>query len=352
MRTNQENEKARIGITHGDINGIGYEVIIKALSDQRMLELCTPIIYGNSKVASYHKKMLSVAEFNLNLIKKADMAIPKRAHIINVVENEVKIDIGKPTAIAGELAYLALERAVEDYKAGMLDAIVTGPIQKSTIQSNQFSFPGHTEYFGNRFNSQDYLMFMVGPGIRIGVATGHIPLSDVASQLSSEMLLKKITIMNHSLKKDFGITSPKIALLGLNPHAGDDGLLGKREKEVLIPTIQQAQGKGMNVFGPYPADGFFGSGHYNQFDGILAMYHDQGLIPFKLLSFDEGVNFTAGLTVIRTSPGHGTGYDIAGTDSASCNSFRKAIFLATEILNNRRRFEENNKIPLQNSPTR
>lgn len=352
MRTFQENEKARIGITHGDINGIGYEVIIKALSDQRMLDFCTPIIYGNSKVASYHKKMLNSVDVNLNLIKKADMAIPKRVHIINVVENEVKIEIGKPTSIAGELAYLALEKAVEDYKSGLIDAIVTGPIQKSTIQSNHFNFPGHTEYFGNRFDTQDHLMFMVGPSVRIGVATGHIPLSEVVNQLSIERLIKKISIMNHSLKKDFGIPSPKIALLGLNPHAGDDGLLGKKEKEVLIPSIQQAQTNGINAFGPYPADGFFGSGAFKQFDGILAMYHDQGLIPFKLLSFDEGVNFTAGLPVIRTSPGHGTGYDIAGKGSASCNSFRKAIFLAIEILNNRRNFEENIKSPLHTNSTR
>jgi 4-hydroxythreonine-4-phosphate dehydrogenase len=343
-----EGQKVKVGITHGDLNGISYEVIMKTFLDQRIMEDITPIVYGCSKVASYHRKTLNINDFNFNPIKNASLAVPRRANIVNLTQEEVKIDLGKSTPIAGELAYQALEAAVNDLMSNHIDAVVTAPINKKNIQSAHFNFPGHTEYFATRFGQSDYLMLMVLDNFRVGVITGHMPLHDVPAALSEELILKKIGIMHNSLVKDFAIRKPKIALLGLNPHSGDDGLLGNEEKDIIIPAIEKAKEQNFLVFGPYPADGFFGSESYLKFDGILAMYHDQGMIPFKVLSFDRGVNFTAGLPYVRTSPAHGTAYDIAGKNEASPDSFREAVYLAVDILRNRREFEELQSNPLQN----
>ncbi len=345
----EKDHRIKLGITHGDINGISYEIIIKALHDQRILELCTPIVYGSSKIASYHRKLINLNDFNLNLVKTADQAIAKRANIINISNDEIKIDLGKSTETAGILAEQALELATEDLKKNQIDVLVTAPINKKNIQSDKFNFPGHTEYLANKFGISDDLMIMVSNSIRIGVVTGHIPLKQISSVLTVDLIMTKLRIMNESLIKDFAITKPKIAILALNPHAGDNGLLGNEEKDVIIPAIEKAMNENILAFGPYPADGFFGSDNINNFDGILAMYHDQGLIPFKLMSFKEGVNYTAGLPIIRTSPAHGTAYEIAGKDIASPSSFRHAIYLACDIFKNRQMHEELTQNPLKYS---
>lgn len=339
--------KPVIGITHGDINSISYEIITKALADNRIFDFFTPVIYGSSKVASYYRKMLNVSDFAFNLIKKADMANPKRANIININDQEIKIEAGKSTSIAGELALHSLESAIDDLKKGLIDVMVTAPINKYNIQSKDFHFPGHTEYLASKFEARDYLMLMVSHSIRIGVVTGHIPLREVADTITEELLMQKIKILHQSLLVDFGIRNPRIAILGINPHASDNGLLGAEEAKIIKPTIDKAFDSGMMVFGPYPADGFFGSSVFTEFDGILAMYHDQGMLPFKTLAFDSGVNYTAGLPIIRTSPAHGTAYDIAGKDKASAESFRAALYLATDIYHNRRRYAEMTANPLE-----
>ena len=347
-RQRTDAERIKVGITHGDMNGIGYEIIIKTFLDSRMLEAITPIIYGSSKVASYHKKTLNLNEFNLNLVKNAASAVHKRTNIVNTTHEEVKIDLGKSTEIAGQLAFQALEMACEDLIQKQIDVLVTAPINKKNMQSDSFRFPGHSEYLADKFGAKDILMLMVSDQLRVGVITGHMPLKDVPGALNTALILKKIEVLNKSLTRDFGIRKPKIAILGLNPHAGDLGVLGNEESEVISPAIEQAWNKGMVAYGPYSADGFFGSNNYLKFDGILAMYHDQGMIPFKALSFDRGVNFTAGLPYVRTSPAHGTAYEIAGTNTASPNSFREAVHLAIQIFGNRKEFDELNSKPLQN----
>lgn len=341
-----ESGKLKIGITHGDLNGIGYEIIIKALSDNRIPELFIPVVYGHSKVASYHRKSLSIGEFNFNIVKNAENAVDKKVNLINIYEHDVKIELGQSTQIAGKLALDALKRAVEDLRKGSIDAVVTAPINKENIQSNEFSFPGHTEFFASSFNSRHHMMMMVSNDLRIGVATGHIPLKDVVDQITPQLIEGKLRIMNYSLLRDFGIRKPKIAVLGLNPHAGESGLLGKEEEEIITPVIRKLQDEDFLIYGPFPADGFFGSNDYRKFDGILAMYHDQGLIPFKSLAFDSGTNFTAGLPIVRTSPGHGTAYDLAGKDQASPSSMLAAIFTAIDIVNYRKMYEEISSEPL------
>jgi 4-hydroxythreonine-4-phosphate dehydrogenase len=341
-----ESNRIRVGITHGDFNGIGYEIIMKTLHDARMLEICTPVIYGSSKIASYYRKILDIPEINFNLVKKAEFANAKRINIINCYENEVRIEVGKPSAIAGELAYYALERATDDLNQNKIDVLVTAPINKFTIQSDKFSFKGHSEYLATRFGAKDYLMLMIAGNLRIGVVTGHISLKEVIQNISRENILSKIRILNNSLKSDFGITRPRIAVLGLNPHAGDEGLIGKEEIEIIHPVVRQAFDEGNLVFGPFAADGFFGASGFTTFDAILAMYHDQGMIPFKSLAFEQGVNFTAGLSVIRTSPAHGTAYDIAGKNMASPDSFRQAIYSAIDIRKTRNLLTSLNKDPL------
>jgi 4-hydroxythreonine-4-phosphate dehydrogenase len=346
IRTHDNENRIVIGITHGDMNGIGYEVIIKALLDPRLFELFAPVVYGSSKVASYHRKSLNINDFSFNLIKKADQANPKRPNIINIHDKDIKIDLGLSTPEAGELSLLALEAAVEDLKNKQIDVLVTAPINKKNIQSDTFHFSGHTEYLADKFGVSDFLMLMVSNQTRIGIVTGHIPLSEVPKVVTEDLILRKLKIMNESLKKDFGIRKPRIAVLGMNPHAGDEGLLGTEEKTIILPAIEKAFASGILTFGPFPADGFFGSNNYTKFDGILAMYHDQGLIPFKTISFESGVNFTAGLPVVRTSPAHGTAYDIAGKDLASPDSLRAAMYLACDIFNNRMMYDELNANPL------
>ena len=339
--TKSESHKIKAAITHGDINGIGYEVILKTFSDSRMFEHCTPILYGSTKVASYHKKLLTQQhqELNFNAIHDASQAAEKKFNVINLMPDEIKIDIGKSTEIAGNLSRMALEKACEDLKSGLVDVLVTAPINKKNIQSPNFDFPGHTEYLSSKFDGES-LMMMVCDRIRIGIVTNHLALKDVPSAITQELLVKKIGIMYDSLRRDFGIPMPKIAVLALDPHAGDNGVIGNQDATVVKPAIDQAHNNGALVYGPYPSDGFFGSSEFNKFDGVLALYHDQGLIPFKLMSFTDGVNYTAGLPIIRTSPAHGTAYDIAGKNKASEQSFRHAIHLACDILRHRHEYDE------------
>ncbi|RYE52553.1 MAG: 4-hydroxythreonine-4-phosphate dehydrogenase PdxA [Sphingobacteriales bacterium] len=332
--------KIKIGISIGDVNGIGMEVILKTLSEVSILDYCTPIVYGHTKIASYHRKALGISDFHFNVINHADAANPKKANLINCWEEDIKLELGEANETGGKYALLSLEKATEDLINGHIDALVTAPINKHNIQSDNFKFPGHTEYLQERTGGNNVLMFMISEDLRVGVVTGHIPVMEVPSAITKEKIVKKLAMMNESLKKDFWIEKPKIAVLGLNPHAGDNGLLGKEDAEIISPAIHDAFDKGIICFGPYPADGFFGNGTYKQFDAVLAMYHDQGLIPFKTISFGRGVNYSAGLKYVRTSPDHGTGYDIAGKNVADHASFVEAVFAAIRIIKNRREQEE------------
>ncbi len=336
----------KLGITHGDVNSISYEIIMKALSDSRILDFITPVVYGSSKVASYYRKTLNFSDFHFNIIKSVNKAQDNKANLINVYSHEIKIDLGHCTEIAGEIAYIALEKAIEDLKNGLIDALVTAPINKKNMQSKSFNFPGHTEYLAQKFDVDDYLMLMISQDFRIGVITGHVPVKNISSAITEELILKKVRVLNQSLIKDFSILKPKIAILGLNPHAGDMGLIGDEEEKVIIPAIKKAFDEGILCFGPYPADGFFGSATFRDFDGILAMYHDQGLIPFKALSFKSGVNFTAGLPIIRTSPAHGTAFDIAGKNIAAHDALLQAMYLAVDSYRNRKTYEVITSNPL------
>ncbi|MFH1322011.1 MAG: 4-hydroxythreonine-4-phosphate dehydrogenase PdxA [Bacteroidota bacterium] len=339
MITNQHN-KIKAGITIGDINGIGMEVIIKTFVDNRMFEFCTPIIYGSSKIASYHRKAVEMPNISFNKINNAETANPERVNIINCWEEEVKIELGTSSGIAGKYALKSLETAVEGLSNNSIDVLITAPVNKYNIQSKDFDFPGHTEYLAEKFNEPNVIMIMVKESLRVGVVTGHVPLKEVASGLSIDNVFQKIKILNKSLIEDFGIRRSKIAVLGLNPHAGDNGLIGHEEEEVIIPAINKAKEDNILASGPFSADGLFGSSNYTKFDAILAMYHDQGLVPFKILSNGHGVNFTAGLPVVRTSPEHGTAYEIAGKNIASETSFREAVFLACSIHRTREGYKE------------
>lgn len=342
-----EERKIRVGITHGDINGVGYEVILKAFSDPTMLELCTPIIYGSPKVAAYHRKAMDIQTTFSIVNSRADIQ-DGRLNILNCTEDELKVELTKPTAEAGKAALSALEKALQDYREGVFDVLVTAPINKHTIQSDTFHFPGHTEYIEERVGKgEKALMILLKDDFRVALVTGHIPVSEISRTLTKELIMEKMAIFHRSLKQDFGIDSPRIAVLSLNPHAGDEGLIGTEEQIVIIPAMQEMMAKGVLCFGPYPADGFMGSGNYAHFDGILAMYHDQGLAPFKALAMDEGVNFTAGLPIVRTSPAHGTAYDIAGQGIASEDSFRQAIYVALDVFRNRQIEREINARPLR-----
>ncbi|MBN2484910.1 MAG: 4-hydroxythreonine-4-phosphate dehydrogenase PdxA [Bacteroidales bacterium] len=335
------------GITQGDINSISYEVIIKSLMDSRIFDICTPVVYGSAKVAAYHRKALNIDNFSFNNIRTADEANAKRANIINCIDENTRVELGKSTPQAGEAAFIALEKATQDLLEGKIDVLITGPINKHNIQSKDFNFAGHTEYLQEKFKSDHSLMLMVNDYFRIGVATGHIPISEVPAGLKKEKILAKLKILNDSLIVDFGIRKPRIAVLGLNPHASDDGLIGNEEAEIIKPAIEEARNHNMLVFGPFAADGFFGASSYNKFDGILAMYHDQGLIPFKSMAFEGGVNYTAGLKAIRTSPAHGTAYDLAGKNEALPDSFRKAIYMACDIFRARLAYAEITANPLK-----
>lgn len=342
-----ENTRIKIGITQGDINGVGYEVILKTFSEPMMLELCTPVIYGSPKVAAYHRKALELST-NFSIINSAADAADNRLNIVNCIDEEVKVEFSKPDAEAGKAALNALEKAIEEYREGLIDVMVTAPINKHTIQSEEFAFPGHTEYIEQKLGEgRKALMILLKNDFRIALVTGHIPVSQIASTLTKELIEEKLAIFNQSLKLDFGISAPRIAVLALNPHAGDGGLLGTEEQEVIIPALQEMSAKGILCYGPYPADGFMGSGNFAAFDGVLAMYHDQGLAPFKALAMDEGVNYTAGLPVVRTSPAHGTAYDIAGKGIASEDSFRQAVYVAIDVFRNRVRDKELHARPLK-----
>lgn len=338
----------KIGITHGDINGISYEILLKAFNDKRLLELFTPIIYGSSKSASYHRKVLNHTPVHFHIIQNVTDAENGKINLLNCVQDEVRIVMGAASPEAGESAFIALDHAVGDLKTNRIDALVTLPISKEGIQSESFNFPGHTEFLEDRFGEQNdkALMIMATDSLRIALATTHIPISEVSSQLSQSLIVEKIKSLNHSLKRDFKVDIPRIAVLGLNPHAGENGLLGKEEQEIIAPAIKICQNEDVFCAGPYAADGFFGTGNYRRFDGILAMYHDQGLIPFKTIAMDSGVNFTAGLPVVRTSPDHGTGYDIVGKGLASEESFRQAIYMAIDVFRNRRDYDEARSNPL------
>ena len=331
----EENRKIRVGVTHGDINGVGYEVILKAFSDSTMFDLCTPIVYGSPKVAAYHRKAVEL-QTSFSIINTAEEAQEGKLSILACTEDELKVELSKPSAEAGKAALDALERALADYKEGLIDVLVTAPINKHSIQSDEFHFPGHTEYIEERVGEgEKALMILMKDDFRVALVTGHIPVKDIASTLTKELIMEKMEIFNRSLKQDFNIGCPRIAVFSLNPHAGDNGLLGTEETEVIIPAMKEMQAKGVQCFGPYPADGFMGSGNFTHFDGILAMYHDQGLAPFKALAMDEGVNYTAGLPIVRTSPAHGTAYDIAGQGVATEDSFRQAIYTAIDVYRNR-----------------
>ncbi|QHT68002.1 4-hydroxythreonine-4-phosphate dehydrogenase PdxA [Rhodocytophaga rosea] len=328
--------KPIVGITLGDFNGIGPEVTLKALSNNKILKLCTPVIYGSVKVLTKYRKLLNLEEWTLHPVKSIDQISPKRTNVINCWNENIEIQPGKVTAEAGQSAFLALKMAVTDLQNKHIDAIVTAPINKHNIQSEEFKFAGHTEYFTESFGVKDSLMLLVSEGLRVGVVTGHIPLQGVKEAITKEKIISKVQVLLQALKRDFGIQKPRVALLGLNPHAGEEGLLGNEEQEIISPAINELKQKGNLVFGPFPADGFFGTMSYKKFDAVLAMYHDQGLIPFKTIAFENGINYTAGLPIVRTSPDHGTAYNIAGKNVASESSMREAIYLACDIVNMRR----------------
>ncbi|MBP5690275.1 MAG: 4-hydroxythreonine-4-phosphate dehydrogenase PdxA [Bacteroidales bacterium] len=333
-------DKIRVGITQGDGNGIGYEVIIKSLADARILDSFTPVVYGSSKIFGFYRKLIhDLGQMDTNVITSARDAREKRINIVNCLNDNVFVEPGQPTAESAKSAMRSLEAAVRDLRSGDIDVIVTAPINKRAMVSEGFGYTGHTEYLQENFGVSDVLMFMVSPALRIGVVTGHISLKDVAPSLSTEGILKKIRLMDQSLKRDFGILRPKIAVLGLNPHCGDGGLLGDEEQSIILPAVQAATAEGILAFGPYSPDGYFGLGNFGRFDATLAMYHDQGLAPFKAIAFEQGVNYTAGLPFVRTSPDHGTAYEKAGRDEANPSSMMASIYTAIDIYRNRRKYD-------------
>jgi len=341
----------KIGISIGDVNGIGLEIIIKTLADSRIYDYCIPIVYGHTKVASFYRRTTHVDDLNFFVINHPSEVTGRKDHkkpnMINCWEEDVKIEPGVVNPEVGKYAFISLERATNDLISGDIDALVTAPINKDTIQNDQFNFPGHTEYLQGRAGAEESLMFLVSDTLKVGVVTGHIPLAKVAESITTEKILAKLKLMENSLRNDFWIRKPKIAVLGLNPHASDNGLIGDEEQTTIIPAIEEARSNDILAFGPYAADGFFANATYMQFDAVLAMYHDQGLIPFKQIAFESGVNFTAGLKFVRTSPDHGTAYDIAGKNMASEISFREAIFTALHIAKHRKEGLELNENPLQ-----
>lgn len=342
-----EQNNIKIGITQGDVNGIGYEVILKTFEDPTILELCTPIIYGSPKIMTYHRKALEL-ETSFTIINSAAEAVQGKLNVINCNNNEVKVELGKPSRESGKAAFDALERAMQDYKEGLYDVLVTAPIHKEMIQSETFTFPGHTEYIEQSVGEgAKALMILANEQLRVALVTGHIPVAKIPSVLTQELIEEKLEAFNTSLRADFGISAPRIAVLALNPHAGDGGVIGNEEATIITPAIKTMREKGVLCFGPYPADGFMGTMSYTHFDGVLAMYHDQGLTPFKVLAMDDGVNFTAGLPLVRTSPDHGTAFDIAGKNMASDNSMRQAIYMAIDIYRNRKNENEACRNPLR-----
>jgi 4-hydroxythreonine-4-phosphate dehydrogenase len=345
-RLKGKNRPLRVGVTHGDFNGINYEIMIKALMDNRLYDLFTPVIYGLPRVIGFHRKYLRLNDLNYNVISNSAKIADRKLNIVSLSDEEIKIEWGKSTRLAGEFAFQALETAVKDLKNKHIDVLVTAPVNKANIHSEAFPFHGHTEYLTQRFSAPESLMLMVSDRVKVGTITNHIPVKEIAENITEEKILTKLSILDDSLKKDFLINRPRIAVLGLNPHAGDNGLIGNEDESVIHAAIIKAKKQGLLAFGPFPADGFFGSGNYVKFDAVLAMYHDQGLIPFKLLAEEDGVNFTAGLPIVRTSPGHGTAYDIAGKNEASPSSLRQAVYLALDIYKNRQKWETMHAHPL------
>ena len=334
------NNKITVGITQGDSNGIGYEVIIKALADQRILDGFTPVIYGSSKVFGYYKKSIhNLEQLDTYVISSASDAKLKKINILNCIPEDIPVEPGQSTAESAKAAIASLERAVADLKAGVIDVLVTAPINKRAMSAQGFGYTGHTEYLAHELGVKDVAMFMISTKLKIGVVTEHIPLKDVPGSISTERILSKLRLINDSLKRDFGVVMPKIAVLGLNPHCGDDGLLGDEEQTIIAPAVKAANDEGIMAFGPYSPDGFFGLANYSRFDATLAMYHDQGLAPFKALDFEDGVNFTAGLPVVRTSPDHGTAYPMAGCDEADPLSMMSAIYAAVDICRHRMEYD-------------
>lgn len=333
--------KLIVGITQGDGNGIGYEVIIKALADERVLDMFTPVIYGSSKIFGFYKKQIhNIENINTNVVSSAKDIHQKRVNIVNCLPENVFVEPGQPTSESAKSAMTSLAAAVADLKAGDIDVLVTAPINKRAMTNEGFGYTGHTEYLEQEFGVDEVAMIMVSDQLKVGVVTGHIPLKEVPKSITAEKILKKLRLMHASLERDFAIDHPKIAVLGLNPHCGDGGLLGDEEQQIILPAVQQAVSEGINAFGPYSPDGFFGLGNYSKYDAVLAMYHDQGLTPFKALAFEQGVNFTAGLPVVRTSPDHGTAYDMAGRDMADPHSMMAAIYTAIDVYNNREAYDE------------
>lgn len=328
-------DKPRLGITLGDLNGIGSEVIIKALADNRLLNLITPVVYGSAKALSFYRKQMGLDEFNYSQVKVKGQYFGKTINVVNCWEEVIEINPGQPSKQTAKAALLSLKRAVEELKEGHIDGLVTGPIDKNTIHGEEFPFQGHTEYLTQEFNAGQSLMLMVGETLRVGLVTEHVPVKDITTFITKERVELKIRLMELSLKQDFLINKPKIAVLGLNPHAGDEGLLGREELDIIKPVINDLKTKGKLIFGPFAADGFFASGQHSKYDGIVAMYHDQGLVAFKTLSFESGINYTAGLPYVRTSPDHGTAYNLAGKNMAHEGSMRQAMYVACDIIKNR-----------------
>jgi 4-hydroxythreonine-4-phosphate dehydrogenase len=343
-----ENKTLRVGISCGDLNGIGLEVVLKTFEDTRVMQDITPILYASSHAVSHHRKVLGLEEVQFHGVDHSSDALPRKLNVVNVWAEEIPIELGTPSGKLSEYSIKSLEAAANDLATGKVDVLVTAPIDKNSMQASGFAFPGHTEFLAHMAGSENpVLMILVGDGLRVGTVTGHIPLKDVADAVTTERIVSKARLFHQSLLRDFGVVAPRIAILGLNPHAGDGGTLGSEDRERIAPAIRKLNDEGIMAMGPYPADGFFGSGGYKHFDGVLAMYHDQGLAPFKALSFGHGVNYTAGLPVVRTSPDHGTGLDIAGKGEADPGSFRQAVWLAGDILHQREAYKAMSANPLQ-----
>lgn len=358
----REEGELKIGITCGDVNGVGLEVVIKTFLDNRMHQICTPVIYASSKLISQHRRLLNLTEFNYQTIKSSDDIILRKNNVINLWEDDLTVEWGKPSEQSGRYALRSLDAAVKDLAEKKIDALVTAPINKHAMSAigqirlgepqAEFPFKGHTEYLASKFNAPDYMMFLVSEMLKVAVVTGHVPVQEAPKHITQEKIMAKLKLMIKTLKHDFGIRKPRIAVLGINPHAGDNGLIGKEELDIIAPAVKKAFEENLLVYGPYSADGFFGASTFTKFDAVLAMYHDQGLIPFKSLAFSKGVNFTAGLPIVRTSPDHGTAYDIAGKNIASEDSIREAIYTACDIVRMREQSDELTANPLQFSKIR
>ena len=343
-------EKIKVGITQGDINGIGLEIILKTFAEPELIDICTPVLFSSQKTVAYYRKVMGMEELNFNAVRDFKQIVPKKLNVAVCYEEEVPFEIGKATTEGGKYALISLQKACEAAKQGIVDVIVTAPINKKNIQSEHFKFPGHSEFLASYFGfEKGAMMLMCSDGLRVGLVTGHVPLQQVSALITQDKIADKIIHLNKTLKTDFGIQKPRIAVLALNPHAGDGGVIGSEDDTIVKPAIDRLKNE-ILVYGPYPADGFFGAETYKKFDAVLAMYHDQGLIPFKALSFGNGVNFTTGLPVVRTSPDHGTAYDIAGKNLADPSSFRTALYMSIDIYRNRKAYKEASANPLKSNP--